>query len=196
MLEFLRNYTGSITVNDGIVENKDISKVLDSLEGNIKIKLTPTQKEQKVKNSFTLREDAVVDKCSLSYNILVKPWMTQKSTPGFNFMLTWNNDIPMPLRIMSGKINKETPGMYNMSLHGIPTKTGTCSVCGRTLTNPISRLYGIGPECMNKVGIFSDITIEEAKDKLEEINNRIINIKWTGWIAKSAILEMMEVKEL
>ena len=192
MLEFLKNYTGSITVNDNVIRNEDISTVLDSLEGSIKIKLSP--KESSIKNSFTLQKDAVVDKSSLSYYIFVKPWMTQKSSSNFNFMLTWNNDVPMPLRVMQGKINKETPGMYNMSLYGIPTKTGTCSVCGRTLTNPISRLYGIGPECMNKVGIFSDITIEEAKDRLEEINNRIINIKWTGWIAKSAILEMTEVK--
>lgn len=194
MLEFLKNYTGEIRVNNTVIENSSIVKVLDTLTGKINIQLTPVmQNKKEERNSFTLQQKAVVDKSKILYDILVKPWMTQKSTNSFNFMLNWNNDVPMPMRKMRGNINKETNGMYNMTLQGVPTTTGVCSVCGKTLTNPISRLYGIGPECMQKVGVFADIPIEEAESRLEEINNRIKDITWTGWIAKSAIMQMEEV---
>ena len=193
MLEFLRNYTGEIEVNGETIQNQNIAQVLDNLTGNIQIHLKPIE-NARVRNAFTLKQDAVRDETKVQYNVLVKPWMTQKSNGTFNFMMTWNNDVPMPLRFMRGNVNKETQGMFNMTLHGVAQKTNTCSVCGRTLTNPISRLFGIGPECMQKVGVFADISIEEAEQKLDEINKRIESLTWTGWIAKSAVMEMVEVK--
>lgn len=193
MLEFLRNYTGEIKVNGETIQNQNIAQVLDDLTGNIQIHLKPVE-NARVRNAFTLKQEAVRDETKVQYNVLVKPWMTQKSNGTFNFMMTWNNDVPMPLRFMSGNINKETQGMFNMTLHGVAQKTNMCSVCGRTLTNPISRLFGIGPECMQKVGVFADISIEEAEQKLDEINKRIESLTWTGWIAKSAVMEMVEVK--
>lgn len=193
MLEFLRNYTGEIEVNGETIQNQNITQVLDNLTGNIQIHLKPAE-NARVRNAFTLKQEAVRDETKVQYNVLVKPWMTQKSNGTFNFMMTWNNDVPMPLRFMRGNINKETQGMFNMTLHGVAQKTNMCSVCGRTLTNPISRLYGIGPECMQKVGIFADISMEEAEQKLNEINKRIESLTWTGWIAKSAVMEMVEVK--
>lgn len=193
MLEFLRNYTGEIEVNGETIQNQNIAQVLDNLTGNIQIHLKPAE-NARVRNAFTLKQEAVRDETKVQYNVLVKPWMTQKSNGTFNFMMTWNNDVPMPLRFMCGNINKETQGMFNMTLHGVAQKTNMCSVCGRTLTNPISRLFGIGPECMQKVGVFADISIEEAEQKLDEINKRIESLTWTGWIAKSAVMEMVEVK--
>ena len=193
MLEFLRNYTGEIEVNGETIQNQNIAQVLDNLTGNIQIHLKPAE-NARVRNAFTLKQEAVRDETKVQYNVLVKPWMTQKSNGTFNFMMTWNNDVPMPLRFMRGNVNKETQGMFNMTLHGVAQKTNMCSVCGRTLTNPISRLYGIGPECMQKVGIFADISMEEAEQKLDEINKRIESLTWTGWIAKSAVMEMVEVK--
>lgn len=193
MLEFLRNYTGEIEVNGETIQNQNITQVLDNLTGNIQIHLKPAE-NARVRNAFTLKQEAVRDETKVQYNVLVKPWMTQKSNGTFNFMMTWNNDVPMPLRFMRGNINKETQGMFNMTLHGVAQKTNMCSVCGRTLTNPISRLFGIGPECMQKVGVFADISMEEAEQKLNEINKRIESLTWTGWIAKSAVMEMVEVK--
>ena len=103
-------------------------------------------------------------------------------------MAKFNNDNPMPLRTMQGTIEKETRGMVYMKLHGVGREEIHCMRCGRSLTNPISRHYGIGPECMQKVG-FVGIGIEEVdliKEKLQEVT-------WEGWIIKSAITDQREV---
>lgn len=193
MLEFLKNYPGYLEVNGKRIENDNLDNILNNTFGKIVINLIP-KKESRSTDKIKSNERVVKNNTDTEYDIVVKPWMTKKSTEDFNFMLNWNNNIPMPFRYMRGVINKQTPGMYNMTLRGVPKNTETCSVCGKTLTNPISRLFGIGPECMQKCGIFGDITIEQAEQKLDEINKRIEETIWTGWIAKSAILQMTEVK--
>lgn len=51
-----------------------------------------------------------------SYKITVKKYMTEPSTPNFDFQDKWNNGKPMPLRTMQGEVIKETRGMYYMKL--------------------------------------------------------------------------------
>ena len=51
-----------------------------------------------------------------SYKITVKKYMTEPSTPNFDFQDKWNNGIPMPQDRMEGKVIKETRGMYYMEL--------------------------------------------------------------------------------
>lgn len=51
-----------------------------------------------------------------SYKITVKKYMTEPSTPNFDFQDKWNNGKPMPLCTMQGEIIKETRGMYYMEL--------------------------------------------------------------------------------
>lgn len=131
--------------------------------------------------------ESVQDK--VEYKITVKSYMTRKSSPDFDFMAKWNNDNPMPLRTMIGTVEQETRGMVYMRLHGVGEKTITCMRCGKELTNPISRLYGIGPECIHKIPIFTNIDIEEA----ERIRDELVNVKWEGWIIKSSILENEEI---
>lgn len=135
---------------------------------------------------FTLAPKDV--KPQKQYKIKVKNYMTKPSTPTFDFHDKWNNGKPMPLCIMWGKIIKETRGMYYMNLHGEAEQTSECIVCGRTLTNQISKLYGIGPECGEKVGLMRIENEEEAREKLNHIAKQIHNIKWEGWVIKSAIL--------
>ena len=83
--------------------------------------------------------------------ITVKSYMTQKSTPTFDFMSKWNNDIPMPLRVMYGTKIEETRGMVKMQLHGdILANEGpvdVCMKCGKLITNKVSRYFGMGPVC-------------------------------------------------
>lgn len=128
------------------------------------------------------------------YKITVKAWMTEPSTPQFDFHDKWNNGNPMPLRIMTGKVIKETPRMFQMNLEGKCEPSSYCSVCGRPLSNTVSKLYGIGPECSAKCGIIRIESEEEAREKWNELVEQIGNIKWTGWITKSAIKEWEEVK--
>ena len=51
-----------------------------------------------------------------SYKITVKKYMTEPSTPNFDFQDKWNNGNPMPLCTMQGKVTKETRGMFHMEL--------------------------------------------------------------------------------
>ena len=51
-----------------------------------------------------------------SYKITVKKYMTEPSTPNFDFQDRWNDGKPMPLCIMQGEVIKETRGMYYMKL--------------------------------------------------------------------------------
>lgn len=124
-----------------------------------------------------------------TYKITVKKYMTEPATANFDFQDKWNNGKPMPLCIMQGEVIKETRGMYYMNLEGKAEPTSKCSCCGRALTNPVSKLYGIGPECSEKVGIIRVESEEEAREKWNELVQQIGNIKWTGWVIKSAIKE-------
>ena len=51
-----------------------------------------------------------------SYKITVKKYMTEPSTPNFDFQDKWNDGKPMPLCTMHGKVTKETRGMFHMEL--------------------------------------------------------------------------------
>ena len=118
------------------------------------------------------------------YRITVKKYMTLTATPDFDFMAKWNDNKPMPLRTMTGTIEKETRGMVYMKLHGQAEPVVRCMRCGRLLTNPVSKLYGIGPECIEKLG-FVRVDIEDV----ETIKQKLVDVHWEGWIIKSAITE-------
>ena len=122
-----------------------------------------------------------------SYKITVKKYMTEPATANFDFQDKWNNGKPMPLCIMQGEVIKETRGMYYMNLQGKAEPTSKCLVCGRVLLNPVSKLYGIGPECSEKVGLIRIESEEEAKEKLNHIMEQIDDISWTGWVIRSSI---------
>ena len=122
-----------------------------------------------------------------SYKITVKKYMTEPATANFDFQDKWNNGKPMPLCIMQGEVIKETRGMYYMKLQGKAEHTSKCLVCGKKLTNPISKLYGIGPECSEKVGLIRIESEDDAKEKLEHVMAQIDDITWVGWVIRSSI---------
>lgn len=149
------------------------------------------------KEAVSARQDAAVS--DTVYRIKVRKYMTLPSEPGsdFQFMAQRNNNIPMPLRIMVGTKHQETNGMVYMKLHGDITqeKMFTCMKCGRSLTNPVSQYFGIGPECggHNYVNPFnSDAELREAVSNYKKELNKIV---WEGWIIKSAIEEEEIVNE-
>ena len=119
------------------------------------------------------------------YSIKVRKYMTNADVP---FNKERNNGIAMPLIEMSGEVVEETRGMYKMELHGEAKETMYCIRCGRKLTNDISRYYGMGPECGQHFYELDDDA------NIEDIKNKITEIKWTGWIPKSAITQITDDK--
>ena len=186
MISLLKDWEGEVEI-DG-VKYESISDVSEStqntLNPNTVIKLS-----SKKKRTLTERQSIVKSDDNGEQTITVRAYMTKHATPDFNFMAQWNNDIPMPMRTMQGEKIKETRGMVYMKLHGYGKATITCLCCGKELTNPISRHYGIGPVCLSKIGITRDI--EDVSGIREELQN----ITWEGWIIKSAILKEGEVEE-
>ena len=181
MLTLLKDWEGTLEINGTSFDSA--RSVNQTLSGPVRILLHPKQKiAGNAKSSVT--EQMTAEK---QYQITVKQYMTKPASPEFDFMLKWNNNKPMPLRIMTGTIEKETRGMVYMKLHGMGQKTCNCMRCGRELTNPVSRLYGIGPECMQKLGLARDIT------EVEAITEDLVNVEWEGWIIKSAITNQEEV---
>ncbi len=192
MLTMLQNWKGTVEINGTEYKNIEKAIVGSNLAENsqICIKLLPKKKSENLRtDSEKNQENKQV------YCITVKKYMTQKSTMQFDFMKKWNNDVPMPLRIMTGTIDKETPGMVHMTLHGdmYAETMCTCMKCGKTLTNKVSQYFGIGPECggHNYVNPFE--TEEELKQAVEKYRKKLQEITWSGWIIKSAITKWEEV---
>lgn len=183
MERLLQNWLGSIIINDTEYDSiKSAESVLKTLSGNVHIILKSANKS--VSNRTTVQ----ITDTTGEYEITVKPYMTKPATPEFDFMARWNDNNPMPMRIMQGVVEKETPGMVYMKLHGLAKPTITCYCCGKELTNPVSRHYGIGPICLSKLGIVREI------DDVENIKEELVNIKWEGWVIRSSIISKKEVK--
>ena len=128
------------------------------------------------------------------YIIRVKRWMTEETTnDSFDFMRHWNKNIPMPMRVMRGRVLSETRGMLYMELRACPLKTDYCMRCGKPLSHPVSRLYGLGPECGGHYHINPFNTEEELQAAIKEVRQKLNNVTWTGWIAKSGVEYATEV---
>ena len=162
MIKQLANWKGKVIV-DG-TEYDSISSVPDGIKATT-ITLLPKVEKRRVK------VDDIED--DTERVITVRQFMTQVESN------------PMPMRVMVGKITRETAKAYYMELHGQALPVVTCMRCGRSLTNPISRHYGLGVECINKVGLGF---LAEVTD-VNEIKEALVDVKWSGWCAKSAILE-------
>lgn len=188
MLNLLKDYKGAVEVNGQSFDSLDSAlKGLKNFDGQLTIVLNKGAGER-VSQASQQVEQVAGDKI---YRIKVRQYMTRPSTPQFDFHDKWNNGNPMPMRIMVGKKLKETKGMVQMELWGEITEEVTthCMRCGRTLTNPVSKYFGIGPECGNHGynNPFDDE--EELRRAVKEVDKQLREIKWTGWVIKSAIEE-------
>lgn len=177
MINQLRHWKGSCEIDGQYFEAFPVD--FSTQKDTIHIKLYPNREKPLESNG---NKQKPVSISSGEYKITVKAYMTRKATPEFDFMAKWNNDTPMPLRTMIGTVIKETKGMVYMKLHGQAQEEIHCLRCGRELTNPISRIYGIGPECLSKLGLSYDVS------QIEEIKESLINVNWSGWIIKSSII--------
>lgn len=188
MLNLLKDYKGAVEVNGQSFDSLDSAlKGLKNFDGQLTIVLNKGAGER-VSQASQQVEEIAGDKI---YRIKVRQYMIKPSTPESDFHDKWNSGNPMPMRIMVGKKLKETKGMVQMELWGEITEDVTthCMRCGRTLTNPVSKYFGIGPECGNHGynNPFDDE--EELKRAVKEVDKQLREIKWTGWVIKSALEE-------
>ena len=172
MLTLLKDWSGEVEIKD---------------KGTDSIHVILHSRKKAVSSPVSSVCDIEFDSDVKERKITVKKYMTEPASPTFDFMAKWNNNIPMPMRVMSGTVEKETRGMVYMKLHGMGKPTITCRCCGKELTNPVSRNYGIGPICLSKMGIADPI------DNIDSIREKLVNITWEGWIIKSAIIEEEEL---
>ena len=189
MWDTLKTWKGRVEINGQEYDNiETATSNFKAADGVISIKLFPLTKQGQ--ESTPMAEEKAHEDMPKTgeIKITVKKYMTEQATPTFDFMEKWNGNKPMPLRTMTGTVLQETKGMVKMRLHGVGKAEICCMRCGRELTNPISRHYGIGPECMQKIG-FVGVAIDDVdliKEKLQELT-------WEGWVIKSAIIEQEEV---
>lgn len=179
----LKNFQGVIEVNGNQVSS-DFD--FNSLNGPVSIRLVSDVLKPKIAPSSN--SNLNIDSHEM-FKFTVKSYMTQPASPEFDFMAKWNNNKPMPLRTMTGWIEKETKGMVYVHLKGAAEPTITCMRCGRDLTNPISRRYGIGPECMCKIGL-----IGLALDDVDTIRQKLVDVTWDGWVIRSSIIAKEAVR--
>lgn len=184
MITMLQNWKGPVEVNGKQYDKiSDVPKSVFIVNKPFDIKLLSNVR----KSSNGTDNKMITAKEHTEQKITVKKYMTQPSDGTFDFMEKWNKNNPMPLRTMTGWVEKETRGMVYMHLHGVGEPVIRCLRCGKTLSNPVSRHYGIGPECMSKLGIVADI------NDVDTIKKKLVDVTWEGWIIKSAITEQEEV---
>ena len=185
MLELLKSYPGNLKVNGREFENVfQAIQAFGGYQGKLVIELN-------TKSAPPPWEEEVEESKETEYVIKVKRYMTRPGSPSFDFMDKWNNGVPMPMRVMVGKKLKETRGMVKMELRGeiVQKVNPVCMKCGRTLTNPVSQYFGIGPECGGHNYINPFETDAELRQAVAETRKQLQSITWTGWIIKSSIEE-------
>ncbi len=190
MLTLLKNWSGAVEANGSTYENIEAfisSFKTDSNEIHIKLCPKNFKAEKQLGKALQTKEKPG----ETEYKIFVKQYMTKKSEPSFDFMAKWNNDVPMPYRMMIGKKLQETRGMVKMELHAdiVEEQATYCMCCGRQLTNPVSRYFGIGPECGGHNYIHPFDTDEELREAVNAYREKLRKVTWTGWVIKSAIIE-------
>ena len=174
-LKQLQGWKGKVNVNG--TEYDNVASVPNRIElQGATITLLPIVEQRRVKVDVTESTD------ESEHLIKVKQWLTQPATPEWDYNARMNNNVPMPLRVMAGTIEKETTKSVYMHLHGVVRPVITCMRCGRELTNPVSRAYGLGCECIQKVGIVAD------PEEVEKIKEELVKIEGYWWIPRSSIL--------
>ena len=173
-------------------ESEDVAKALEAPDGQmVEVVYKANRVDEEVAKPATPNHiPGTALRVGKEHIVRVKNWMTQE---GMDFNINWNNKKAMPFRVMAGRVLKETRGMVYMSLKARRLRTDYCMKCGRPLTHPVSRLYGLGPECGQHFHINPFETEQELREAVEEVDKKLSEITWSGWIARSGIEYAMEV---
>ncbi len=192
MLSMLSRWKGSVEINGVTYDSIDDAVKQANLSANDSVSIILHAQRKRAVNAL---RNASESESKQQYRITVRPYMTKKGSPNFDFMIKMNNNIPMPFRTMIGTVEKETRGMVYMNLHAdIYARTiPVCMKCGRPLTNKISQYFGVGPECggHNYVNPFN--SEKELDEAVQNYRKELQKVTWSGWIIKSAIMEKEEI---
>ena len=164
----------------------------DKITITLKADNTVQQIEEVEPEQVMITPKVEIPKVGKTYILKVRQYMTKPATPEFDFQDKFNKGVPMPFRTMICQITNETRGMVYAKCHAEPLQTSTCMKCGRRLNHPVSKLYGLGPECGSHAHINPFKTEEELNQHLEILAKNLAAITWEGWIIKSAIEECEE----
>ena len=156
-------------------ESEDVAKALEAADGQmVEVLYKANRVDKEIAKPATPNHiPGTALRAGKEYVVRVKNWMTQE---GMDFNINWNNKKAMPFRVMARRL-----------------RTDYCMKCGRPLTHPVSRLYGLGPECGQHFHINPFETEQELREAVEEVDKKLSEITWSGWIARSGIEYAMEV---
>ena len=186
MLSLLKDYKGNVEINGKSYDSiQDAISTFRTSGNSVCIRLLSKHDNAIEHNSSVSNDDISIHK------ITVKAYMTRPATVEFDFMDRMNKGVPMPLRTMIGTIERETPGMYYMKLHGDITSERTmyCLCCGKPITNPVSQYFGLGPKCGGHNYVNPFYSKEELNAAVADYRKNVLQkMTWEGWVIKSAII--------
>lgn len=192
MLKYLSDFEGALTINGKPYSSiQEAMKDLRDYTGSVVI--TVGQDKEPVQPLKTSPAGIIIDTSQGDpvYQIKIRAYLLKEPSIDFDFHTKWNQGIPVPMRIMVGRKLKETQGLVQMELWGEITEpiSTSCMKCGRTLTNEVSKYFGIGPECGGHRHINPFHNDEELHQAVAVMQQELRKVRWTGWIIKSAIEE-------
>lgn len=184
MSKTLTRYLNNIKDENIEISQKSIVTTIDNTPKTVNV-INIIKKHQNTKETLNFNKP-LKDQI---YKVIVKIYMTRSDSVNFAFHTTWNSGNPMPLRVMYGTVIDETKNMYKMHLTGRITQTDFCLKCGKALTNEVSKLYGLGPECGQHYYI-NPLNEEEFNKYKQSIEEKFNDIEWEGWLPKVSIISM------
>lgn len=95
------------------------------------------------------------------------------------------------------KVVRETQKAFQIDGEFFSGIASTCGVCGRELTNDISRATGIGPVCAVKIGL-SRPTMESAKQTVRDMEamSKAQGVFQGIWVPKSQVKQIIDPKHV
>jgi hypothetical protein len=109
-------------------------------------------------------------------------WLTKKNS----FHNGKNRGIPVPMRVMFGKVISQTDKGYYIEVYGKPEPTTHCLHCMHPLTHKVSMFYGLGPHC-GKHFYISGISEENLEEHLDTIRKNMAEVQWKGFVPKVSV---------
>ena len=116
MLKLIESWKGAVEV-DGVKYDsiQALTSSSKTFSDKVHIVLHASAKNVTEKRTASEKQSIEASTDRTEYRITVKKYMTQPSSGGFDFMLKWNKNKPMPCVTMRGTVEKETRGMVYMN---------------------------------------------------------------------------------